>query len=241
MNVYGASDIGLVRKENQDAFVVSQGEGFAYAVVCDGMGGANGGSVASQIASEVVAKRISAAAKSSDLKFVILSAIAAANISVYEKSCADSSLEGMGTTIVVAVVRDGTLHIAHAGDSRAYIREEGGLKQLTRDHSVVQELLESGELSPDQAQNNPNRNLITRALGVAPELDADYNEYYLPEKYTVLLCTDGVTNLVDDNELSDFADKSITEAADGIISLALKRGGTDNATVAMIRSNSMEG
>lgn len=241
MKVYGASDIGLVRKENQDAFIVGESDGFAYAVVCDGMGGANGGSVASELAADVVAKRISAAAKSSDLKFVMLSAITAANISVYEKSRSDKSLEGMGTTIVAAAVRDGTLHIAHAGDSRAYISEEKGFTRLTRDHSVVQELLESGELSPDQAQNYPNRNLITRALGVAPVLDADYSEYYLPEKYTVLLCTDGVTNLVDDKELSGFAEKPLTEAVDGIIDLAIKRGGTDNATAAMIRSNSMEG
>ncbi len=241
MRVYGASEIGLVRKENQDAFIMGEGENFAYAVVCDGMGGANGGAVASDIAADLVAKRISVAEKSSDLKYVLLSAIDAANIAVFEKSKEVDSLEGMGTTIVAAAVRDGTLYLAHAGDSRAYLFNGTELEQLTRDHSVVQELLESGDLTPDQAQTYPNRNLITRALGVAPMLEADYTEYYLPKNYSILLCTDGVTNLVDGAELAGFMEKPPDEAVDGMLALAVERGGTDNATAVVISGNTMEG
>jgi len=241
VRVYGASEIGLVRKENQDAFVMGEGKDFAYAVVCDGMGGANGGSVASDIAADIVAKRISVAEKSSDLKYVLLSAIDAANIAVYEKSKEVDSLEGMGTTIVAAAVRDRTLYLAHAGDSRAYLFNGTDLEQLTRDHSVVQELLESGELTPDQASTYPNRNLITRALGVAPMLDADYTEYYLPKNYSILLCTDGVTNLVDGTELAGFMEKPPDEAVKAMIALSVERGGTDNATAVIISGNSMEG
>ena len=241
MRVYGASEIGLVRKENQDAFIMGEGENFAYAVVCDGMGGANGGAVASDIAADLVAKRISVAEKSSDLKYVLLSAIDAANIAVFEKSKEVDSLEGMGTTIVAAAVRDGTLYLAHAGNSRAYLFNGTELEQLTRDHSVVQELLESGDLTPDQAQTYPNRNLITRALGVAPMLEADYTEYYLPKNYSILLCTDGVTNLVDGVELAGFREKPPDEAVDGMLALAVERGGTDNATAVVISGNTMEG
>ena len=241
MRVYGASEIGLVRKENQDAFIMGEGENFAYAVVCDGMGGANGGAVASDIAADLVAKRISVAEKSSDLKYVLLSAIDAANIAVFEKSKEVDSLEGMGTTIVAAAVRDGTLYLAHAGNSRAYLFNGTELEQLTRDHSVVQELLESGDLTPDQAQTYPNRNLITRALGVAPMLEADYTEYYLPKNYSILLCTDGVTNLVDGVELAGFMEKPPDEAVDGMLALAVERGGTDNATAVVISGNTMEG
>lgn len=220
---------------------MGEGKGFAYAVVCDGMGGANGGSVASDIAADIVAKRISVAEKSSDLKYVLLSAIDAANVAVYEKSKEIDSLEGMGTTIVAAAVRDRTLYLAHAGDSRAYLFNGTDLEQLTRDHSVVQELLESGELTPDQASTYPNRNLITRALGVAPVLDADYTEYYLPKDYSILLCTDGVTNLVDGTELAGFMEKPPDEAVKSMIALSVERGGTDNATAVIISGNSMEG
>ena len=241
MRVYGASEIGLVRKENQDAFIFGEGKNFAYAVVCDGMGGANGGSVASDIAADIVAKRLSVAEKNLDLKYVLLSAVDAANIAVYEKSKEIDSLEGMGTTIVAAAVRDRTLYLAHAGDSRAYLFNGTELEQLTRDHSVVQELLESGELTPDQANTYPNRNLITRALGVAPVLEADYTEYYLPKNFSILLCTDGVTNLVDGTELAGFMEKPPDEAVKEMIALSVERGGTDNATAVIISGNSMEG
>ena len=125
--------------------------------------------------------------------------------------------------------------------SFTYLFNGTELEQLTRDHSVVQELLESGELTPDQAQNYPNRNLITRALGVAAELEADYTEYYLPKNYSILLCTDGVTNLVDGTELAGFMEKPPDEAVKSMIALAVERGGTDNATAVVISGNSMEG
>ncbi len=240
MRVYGVSNIGLVRKENQDAFVVGENESFVYAVVCDGMGGANGGAIASEIAVDIVSKRISVAEKSSDYKFVLLSAVSAANISVYDKARADETLEGMGTTIVAAVVKDDVLYVAHAGDSRAYLFDGEKLTQLTRDHSVVQELLESGDLTPDQAQHYPNRNLITRALGVSVDLEAEYNEFYLSGDYSVFICTDGVTTLVDDAEIAEFISKNPETAIDSIIELAMERGGTDNATAVIINSNSME-
>ncbi len=240
MRVYGVSDIGLVRKENQDAFVVGENGDFVYAVVCDGMGGVNGGAVASETAVDIVSKRIAIAEKSSDYKFVLQSAVSAANISVYDKSKTSDELEGMGTTIVAVVVKNDVLHIAHAGDSRAYVFDGDNIKQLTRDHSVVQELLESGDLTPDQAQHYPNRNLITRALGVSQNLETEYNEFYLSGDYAVFICTDGVTNLVDDAEIADFIKSKPETAVDNIIKLAMERGGTDNATAVIISKNSME-
>lgn len=242
MELFGKSDVGLLRKENQDSYVIGNRNGdFVYAIVCDGMGGANGGAVASKSAVEMMQKRLESADNNSDPKFIISSAIAAANVSVFDKSRKNEALSGMGTTIVAALIKNKVLYLAHAGDSRAYIlSDDSNIKPITKDHSVVQELLDNGELSPESAKTFPGRNLITRALGIEPELDFEYTELDLPNKYKILICTDGVTNMIDDDELQSILQNNAEKAVDDIIELANDRGGTDNITAVVISEQSDE-
>ena len=180
MKIVAKTDIGLKRESNQDSYAAGELPGsVAWAVVCDGMGGAAGGNYASSTAVKVISERITSSYRigmtSSSIRNMLTSAIAAANISVYDMSKADPELTGMGTTVVVSIVVDNTVFIAHAGDSRAYILSNGSLNQLTKDHSIVQEMIDHGTLTPDEAKIDPRKNIITRALGVDSELRIDFD------------------------------------------------------------------
>ena len=180
MKIVAKTDIGLQRESNQDSYAAGELPGaVAWAVVCDGMGGAAGGNFASSTAVKVISERITSSYRdgmsASSIRNMLTSAIAAANISVYDMSKADPELTGMGTTVVVAIVVDNNVFIAHAGDSRAYILSDGSLNQLTKDHSIVQEMIDNGTLTPDEAKIDPRKNIITRALGVDYELRIDFD------------------------------------------------------------------
>jgi protein phosphatase len=162
---------------------------------------------------------------------VLKNAIASANLLIYNKARKDETLSGMGTTIVACVVLDNTAVFAHVGDSRLYLVNKE-LKQLTKDHSVVQTLIETGEITPDDAKRHPRKNVITRALGVEAEVIADFSELQLADNDTLLLCTDGLTNYVtEDIILETFNQNSITSVGDKLIELANLNGGGDNITV----------
>ena len=153
MRICGRSDTGRVRSSNQDAFVCgSLSENTLFAVVCDGMGGANGGNVASAIAIKVISDRIvdvyRDGMESNSLRNMLDTAIAAANVEIYDTAMADAELRGMGTTVVALILSDSTAHIAHVGDSRAYVLDEEGITQVTKDHSIVQDMVEKGQLTP---------------------------------------------------------------------------------------------
>lgn len=240
MRIVSKTDTGMLRRNNQDSYATGElPGGVAWAVVCDGMGGANGGNVASASAVKVISEHISSTYRdgmsSNSVRNMLESAINAANISVYDMSRQSEDLTGMGTTVVAAVVTDGIAHIAHAGDSRAYLFSTDRIEQITRDHSYVQRLIEDGKLTEEQAKTYPHRNIITRALGVDERITVDYNEVALSENDAIMMCTDGLTGMVEPEEmLKIFKEYSFYEYPDCLVKLANKKGGSDNITVVIL-------
>jgi protein phosphatase len=240
LKIVAKTDIGLQRESNQDSYAAGELPGsVAWAVVCDGMGGAAGGNYASSTAVKVISERITssyrAGMSASSIRNMLTSAIAAANISVYDMSKADPELTGMGTTVVVAIVVDNNVFIAHAGDSRAYILSNGSLNQLTKDHSIVQEMIDHGTLTPDEAKVHPRKNIITRALGVDYELRIDFDIADIGENDVLILCTDGLTNFVEPQEIYELTDDGkFYEYAERLVDRANSNGGGDNITVVTV-------
>lgn len=237
---FGATDTGRVRQGNQDSFVVQQLSGGAVlAVVCDGMGGEAGGNIASRNAVNIISQHVSSNYRevydSNSVRNMLLSAVAVANALVYEMAQKNESLKGMGTTVVACVVKNGCAHILHAGDSRAYHLSGGEVHSVTRDHSVVQMMVEKGELTPEEARDHPKKHYITRALGVAKTLDADYGETELSAGEMILICTDGLTNHLSDRELAQYLLQDEPEQApQRLIDRANEMGGYDNITAVVL-------
>lgn len=237
----GRTDIGRLRSNNQDAFVCGKlSADVPFAIVCDGMGGANGGNIASAIAIRTIAGRLVSSYRQDmtmmSMQRVLESAIAAANVAVYDEAAATPELRGMGTTLVLAVMMGDRVLIAHIGDSRAYvITQDNTIEQITKDHSVVQQMLERGQITPEEAKTHPRRNFITRALGVSDTVACDFSEFVLPEGAKVMLCTDGLSGMVDTAGMQQIA-ASCTQAElpDRMIAAANRAGGSDNITVALI-------
>ena len=168
MRIWGITDTGLVRCENQDSYATAVVADCTVAVVCDGMGGTNGGHTASSIAVETLLQELEAALKPGmdwqQIKAVVLQAIAQANLDIRTRAAEDESLSRMGTTLVCAVCRDAEAEVFNVGDSRSYLINEDGIRQVTRDHSVVENMVERGDITPAQARRHPSRNLITLSL-----------------------------------------------------------------------------
>ncbi len=235
MKIAAKTDVGKVRESNQDAYATGElPEGVAWAVVCDGMGGVAGGNIAATTAVKVISERITSAYRTSmrgrSIKNLLVSAINAANISVYDIAQANSSFAGMGTTVVCAIVTEHMAYIAHAGDSRAYMLTNGELIQLTRDHSMVQDMVETGKITQSEAKRHPHKNIITRALGVHPEVRVDFFEQAMADDGILLLCTDGLTNFVESEEICALSKGTYYEFAERLVSRALDNGGGDNLT-----------
>ena len=240
MKIVAKTDKGLIRSSNQDAYAVGELPGeVAWAVVCDGMGGEAGGNIASALAVKVISEKITSAynekMRDASIKNLLDSAISAANIEVYDMAYSRPDLQGMGTTVVAVIVRDKTAFIAHAGDSRAYIVNGDIIQQITTDHSLVQNLVDRGEITAEQAQHHPKKNLITRAVGVEKRIDIDFSEIDLNDNETLILCTDGLSNYVSNNEMiDDIKDGQYYAFADRRVKRANKNGGGDNITVVAI-------
>jgi len=241
MNIVGASNVGAVREENQDDFAykaLSDTDGFA--LVCDGMGGANGGSVASRAATQLIASRILTSYRpemsGTSAENVLESAIAAANVEVFDASIQDVALKGMGTTVVAAVILGQEAHIAHVGDSRAYLYHGGELIQLTLDHSVVQDMVDKGQITPEQARSDPRKHIITRALGVEDSVLIDFDTAAFTEPEDILLlCSDGLTNMVEPDSIQHFIETTpFAQLPQVLIEAANQNGGTDNITVVAV-------
>lgn len=202
------------------------------------MGGANAGNVASELAvrhiSEYVIRSYRDGMNMTDTEKTLKNAIVSANISLYDKAVNNAELAGMGTTAVAAFVKDGTAVIAHVGDSRIYL-VNGEIKQLTRDHSVVQSLIESGKITPEDAKVHPRKNVITRALGAEENVAVDSDCLNLSNGDTLLLCSDGLTNFLDDKDiLTVFQNNDISAVAERLVEEANKNGGGDNITVVTV-------
>lgn len=239
MQIFSKTDRGRVRTDNQDAYFAGKiTDDAVFAVVCDGMGGANAGNVASELAvrhiSEYVIRSYRDGMNMTDSEKTLKNAIVSANISLYDKAVNNAELAGMGTTAVAAFVKDGTAVIAHVGDSRIYL-VNGEIKQLTRDHSVVQSLIESGKITPEDAKVHPRKNVITRALGAEENVAVDSDCLNLSNGDTLLLCSDGLTNFLDDKDiLKVFQNNDISAVAERLVEEANENGGGDNITVVTV-------
>lgn len=239
MQIFAKTDIGKVRDINQDAFYINTlSDGSALAIVCDGMGGAVAGDVASKTAVDVISQyMINSYSPSMDSEEIIKlmnNAVISANIEIYDLSCKDERLSGMGTTVVMAVVCENRALICNVGDSRAYLTDDK-LNQITRDHSVVQSLVESGKLSPEQAKVHPEKNVITRALGVEADVLTDSYTVDFNKNSKILLCTDGMSNYVPEEEIFNIVkNNNIDTVTDLLIEKANQGGGKDNITVAVV-------
>ena len=227
MKIAGLTDIGSCRQENQDNFCARQlTDGSGWGVVCDGMGGVKGGRVASAIATTSMLQyfdRQLRTLRHGEEKQFILHGFDITNRAVYEKATSDPEMLGMGTTGVCA------------GDSRAYLWRGGQIRQLTRDHSMVQQLVDSGQITREQAALHPQKNLITRALGVSATIVPEYNRCEVQTGDVLLLCTDGLTNMVPDEEIAlILQETAFFDAPRVLIDRALRGGGQDNITVLLM-------
>ena len=240
MKIVAKTDKGLVRESNQDAYAVGELPGeVAWAVVCDGMGGVAGGNIASSLAVKVISDKITACynekMRDSSIKNLLDSAITAANREVYDMGEEQPDLKGMGTTVVCVIVRDGCVFVAHAGDSRAYIAHGDDVMQITTDHSMVQDMVDKGEITAEEAEHHPNKNIITRALGVSKKIRIDFDQLDLNDNDTLILCTDGLSNFVSTQDIiEDIKDGQYYAFADRLVKRANNNGGGDNITVVAI-------
>ncbi len=240
MKVIGNSDIGKIRETNEDAFRFGKyDDGSVWAVVCDGMGGVSGGRLASSIAADMVSRKIEKSYNKSmtgvSVENMLLSAITTANVTVFDRSTVDNGLKGMGTTIVACVVKGSTACIAHVGDSRAYIISRGNIRQITKDHSLVQEMLDNGQITKEQFDNHPNKNIITRVLGVDEEIEIDFDYIDVSNGDLIILCSDGLSGFVDSERILEISKNCRFETlCDKLIDTANENGGRDNITVVAV-------
>ena len=262
MVYYGTTDVGKKRTANQDTFMIKEYPGdVTLAVVCDGMGGANGGATASSLAVSTFVDHIDeysdllagmnpepegTRANAVSIPAVLENAVSAANLAVYAMSVSDPELHGMGTTLVSILATDEYLFVVNVGDSRMYLIDRDGIRQVTRDHSYVQHLIDLGRLSPRKARTARNKNIITRAIGTEENVKADvYRIKREPSEdgkpTYALLCTDGLTNMAEPEEiaaivaLEESAEvDALKESADRLIKLANDRGGADNITAVIL-------
>lgn len=239
MKVCGMTDIGRHRKDNQDSYAIRQWEdGTALLVVCDGMGGAQAGSVASSVAVETFAAAVEEALTQDvqeDPERALADACQLANEKVYRLSLENREYEGMGTTLVAALIRPDGVWLANIGDSRGYVLENDSIRQVTVDHSLVQLLVERGEITPAEARVHPQKNLITRALGVDSRVECDVTRLEPGQGSRLLLCSDGLTNVLDDGTLLTLSrrEAEIEDLCRALISLTLERGAPDNVTAVL--------
>ena len=240
MEVFTKTDIGLVRKENQDSSAYSViSSDCVWAVICDGMGGAQGGKTASSAAVEYITEYIEREFKedmdSEQIADVLTSAVSGANLTVYKMAMDDPDLAGMGTTCDLVLVRGEIAHVVHVGDSRTYSIRDGKILQITEDHSYVQEMVRRGELTAEQAMKHPNKNLITRALGVTHDVHIDYIEAEFHQGDTLLICSDGLSNYISKADMVRTVEEFRGELMiDTLVEIAKRHGGHDNITVTVI-------
>lgn len=237
MQVWGITHRGAVRQQNQDAFSTQTlSDGRVIALVCDGMGGARAGNVASTMAVELFMEEFAKSDPHLREEERMKKAASRANHEVFQKSIQDESCTGMGTTMVAVLAGESEAVILNEGDSRAYHVNQDGVVQVTRDHSLVEDLVERGELTREQARSHPHKNLITRALGAEPVLMADcFRQELRPGDY-LLLCSDGLSNVVNEQEiLYEIIHGGEAETCcQRLLDIALNRGAPDNVTAVLI-------
>lgn len=241
VSLWGLTDRGILRKQNQDALAYHLEEGlYAWAVVCDGMGGAAAGDLASTMAVARFQNHMVCLDEPEDYQDegeLLIQAAQAANRAVYLKAGTDRAYTGMGTTLVGALLVQEHLWVVNVGDSRCYHITPGNIRRVTRDHSVVEDLVQSGELTPEQARHHPQKNLITRALGTTKQVPVDLFERTVRSGEAILLCSDGLTNVLTDQDLHQEVLVSGTpeEICRRLMARTLEAGAPDNVTIVLFQ------
>ena len=238
MQVWGVTDRGAVRQQNQDAYAAKVLEdGRVVALVCDGMGGARAGNVASTLAVERFMEEFLRPGQDGSDEERMGHAASAANQAVYDRSVHDADCAGMGTTLVAVLAGEQGAVVLNEGDSRCYHINRDGIILVTRDHSLVEDLVERGELTREQARTHPHKNLITRALGAEPDLMADCFHQTLAEGDCLLLCSDGLSNVVNEQEMlyEVIHGGGDEECCRRLLDIALSRGAPDNVTAVPVK------
>ena len=222
------SDVGLVRSHNEDSFLLRT----PLFAVCDGMGGHAAGEVASSIAVETIGEKAPATADDT----LLGAAVESANIAIIEGAAAGKGKVGMGCTASAVLIEGNKMAVAHVGDSRVYLLRHGTLVRVTHDHSYVEELVDSGQITADEARVHPSRSVITRALGSDPDMYADHFSLEVNDGDRIIVCSDGLSSMITDASIEALAVSSVTpqQAADNLVSAALTAGGGDNVTVIVI-------
>jgi len=242
ITIHGHSDVGLSRDHNEDDFICE--DDMDLAILADGMGGHNAGEIASQIAVQQVRSALKAVLRpefelSNDIQYkdILCDAVELANTEIHDHSLEHPECAGMGTTLVSTLIRDNKIILANVGDSRIYRLRDKALEQLTSDHSLVQELVDNGYLTAEEASLSVSKNLITRALGIGAEVEVDVFVYEIEVNDIYLLCSDGLSDLVENDEIEKSMNEQgsdLVNSAKALIGLANTNGGTDNITVILV-------
>ena len=242
MDIFGMTHIGKIRQTNQDNYYIHAlpSDRQAVALICDGMGGAKAGNVASEFAmlafSEEIKNMLKPAMSVEYMKNILKSAVRIANSKTYEKSLESPDYEGMGTTIVAVLTDGDNAVIANVGDSRAYMIHDERIQKITRDHSLVEDMISRGERTPEEAKDYPGKNLITRALGTENSVSCDLFEVLTTDMDALLLCSDGLTNVVSEDEILHIVnkEKDAAKCCEALIRAANSAGGPDNISVILL-------
>lgn len=241
MQYWGLTDPGCVRKQNQDAYQIEHlDRSSLLCIVCDGMGGAKSGNIASSLAVDVFVQEVRRSWKpgldQEKLDQILRSAVKLANFTVFDQAAQFEEFDGMGTTLVAALIRGKKVTIVNVGDSRAYGIDRTGIRQLTKDHSLVQLMVERGELTPERAKTYPGKNFITRAIGTETMVQCDLFHLDLSKGDFLLLCSDGLSNMMDDQEILFEVVHGVNKAhcCERLLDIAKNRGAPDNVTSVLV-------
>ena len=242
MQCWGLTDPGCVRPQNQDAYQIEQlDRNTALCVICDGMGGAKSGNVASSLAVDVFVQEIkrtwTSSMSTAKMDQMLRGAVKLANFTVFDQAVQFEEFTGMGTTLVAALISGRDVTVVNVGDSRCYHVSKNGIRQLTRDHSLVQMMVERGELTPELARSYPGKNFITRAIGTETVVECDLFRHRLERGDCLLLCTDGLSNMMDDQEILFEVVHGINkqQCCQRLLTIAKNRGAPDNVTSILVQ------
>lgn len=238
LKTFSITNVGRKRKLNQDYVYTSEqpvGSLPNLFIVADGMGGHNAGDYASKVTVETIVEKVGNTAET-DRTRILEEAIAAANTLIRTRAKESSDLEGMGTTVVAATCEGKSLCVANVGDSRLYVANRKEIRQITKDHSWVAEMVRRGGMGKEEARNHPDKNIITRAIGADDDVKIDFFTVQLKEGDLILMCTDGLTNMLEDEEIRMILDgaRDMVEKAEELVEAANERGGRDNISVILI-------
>ncbi len=245
MKTFSMTDVGRRREMNQDYMFTSEtavGKLPNLFIVADGMGGHKAGEYASKFTVDTMVDIIEKT-KDKEPVTAIGRALKEANRLLLKEAQTDESKTGMGTTVVAATLMDRTLYAANVGDSRLYVLNQDTIRQITRDHSLIEEMIRLGEMDKADAKDHPDKNIITRAVGVAPELEIDFFEIEIKNGDIILLCTDGLTNMIEDEDIRRIvlSQRDIVERTEKLIETANENGGKDNITVVLLEPDAHTG